>query len=309
MFPYLPGPDPSSPFAPKTYGLMLMLAFAAATWVVMRRSRRIGVNPDLAVPMLVIAIVLGILGARLLHFLAAEPRTLIEHPLTFFNPLRGGMAVYGGVILAAVGVVLYLRVKGQPVWKMADVVAPAVLLAISIGRLGCFSAGCCHGAPCPVPTDTSLTGGLLPGGEIVLVRGFPWIALVFKEGVGVTSITGVPLYPTQLWESLGTFTLFLLLSWLWARHRRFDGMIAALALIFYPILRSTIEHFRGDTIRGTDWFGMFSTSQLVSIPVALLGVAILVVRWNRGVAPETPWQEDDDDLALLGALEGRAKGS
>ena len=83
---------------------------------------------------------------------------------------------------------------------------------------------------------------------------------------------------------------------MWYRARRFDGQVMAALLLLYPVLRSSIEAFRGDTIRGTDWFGLFSTSQLVSLPMVVLGVTIIVFRYRRGVEPETPFVIEDDEV-------------
>ena len=65
-------------------------------------------------------------------------------------------------------------------------------------------------------------------------------------------------------------------------------------LLTYPFLRSTIENFRGDTVRGTDWLGLFSTSQLVSIPTLLVGATIFALRLRSGVAEETPYVEEEE---------------
>ncbi|MCB9742071.1 MAG: prolipoprotein diacylglyceryl transferase [Alphaproteobacteria bacterium] len=294
----------TGPLSFHTYGLFLMLGFGAAAWVLSRRMRQIGVNPDKLLPIIAIAIVFGIAGARLLHFIGAEPELFLSQPWVFFDLTQGGMAFYGGAIAATVMGVLYVWNAGLPVLKMADIAAPCILLGLAIGRLGCFSAGCCHGGVCELPGQeaqaveviTSLTGGLFPGGEIVLVDGFPWIALVFKQGVGVGAIHDVPVYPTQLWESSAAFLLFGLLSWIWWRHRRFDGQVLALMLLTYPPLRTTIETFRGDTIRGTEYFGLLSTSQVVSIPVFALGLVIIAWRFNKGVAPEQPYELNEEEL-------------
>ena len=132
----------------------------------------------------------------------------------------------------------------------------------------------------------------MPGGSIVTVDSAPLVAFNFVDGVGVGSIHDVPIYPTQGFESLGAFSLFLFLSWVWHSRRRFDGQVFAMLLLTYPFLRSTIENFRGDTVRGTDWLGLFSTSQLVSIPTLLIGATIFALRFRSGVTEETPYREE-----------------
>jgi phosphatidylglycerol:prolipoprotein diacylglycerol transferase len=286
----------SEPVALHTYGMMLLLAFGAACAVAHGRIRKVGTNPDLLLPILGWAILLGIFGARLLHFLGAEPGVLLTDPLVLFKLNQGGMAFYGGVIAATIGCLVVAKRKGEHVWKFADAIAPTVLIGLAVGRLGCFAAGCCHGRTWD-PGEVS-TLWELPGGSVLLGSGFPWLALQFKAGVGVGNIHGVPLYPSQLWEAGGALLVFGFLSWIWIYRRRFDGQVLGWLLICYPLLRASLETFRGDTLRGVSHFGLFSTSQLVSIPVALGGIAILIVRRKHGLAPEAPWEPPEDDLLL-----------
>jgi phosphatidylglycerol:prolipoprotein diacylglycerol transferase len=237
---------------------------------------------------------MGLLGSRLLHFVFAETEAFFANPLVFFDMGRGGFAFYGGVIFAGLTGAWYGRKVGLHLWKLVDLGAPCIMLGLGLGRLGCFMAGCCHGAVCALSAYTPLVS--LPGGQIVTQDGAPYVALVFARGVGVThgSFQGVPVYPTQLWEALGGLSLFVLLSWMWRYHRRFDGQVMATLLLIYPVLRSINETFRGDAIRGTEWLGILSTSQLVSIPMLLLGVGIVAFRFRRGVDEEVPFIFDEE---------------
>lgn len=149
--------------------------------------------------------------------------------------------------------------------------------------------------------STSVTGSVLPGGEVVLLDGAPTLSLMFTKGVGVGSIYDIPLYPTQVWECLGAFSLFLALAWMWIKIRKFDGQIMATMMIMYAGMRSSIETFRGDKIRGEDWFGLLSTSQLISVFMVVFAILLIVVLAPRGIAEEkefvyTPADEDDDLL-------------
>lgn len=277
-----------------TWGLMITLAFAAAALLVNRRARRVGIDPDRLVPIYLLAPLFGLVGARLLHFTMAEPELFFHHPLAFFDINQGGFAFYGGVIVASAALLGYLAHAKLPLLKVADLCAPAVLLGDALGRIGCFFAGCCHGRPVGVNSSGMLLQ--MQGGEIHKIDGFPWIALIYRKGVGVGDIFDVPIYPTQLWESVGAFTLVVFLSWMWARHRRFDGQISGMALILYAILRYTVETFRGDTVRGVGYLGHYSTSQMVSFAMVALGVGLLLWRMGKGLGPETPILEEDEQV-------------
>ncbi len=269
------------------WGLMLMLAFSAAILVTHNRAQKVGIDPDDLVPFYQIAVLAAIAGSRILHFVFAEPELFFSNPMVFFDPARGGFAFYGGAIFGTLFGSWYLRWKKIPILKFIDVATPTMMLGLCLGRLGCFFAGCCHGAA----VTATQTGSLFSfqGGSVVTVDAFPWVALNFVDDVGVGSIHNVPIFPTQLWESTVGITLFLILSWMWKNKRRFDGQIFAALLMMYPFLRSTIEVFRGDKVRGTDWMGLFSTSQLVSIPVFALGLGIVLIYRKRGLSEETPF--------------------
>lgn len=275
-----------------TWGLMITIAFSAACLVLGSRARRIGVDPDRLVPLYLLSPVLGLLGARLLHFTMAEPELFFQHPLAFFDMNQGGFAFYGGVIVGALGGMLWAWLSKLPVLKLLDLCAPPIMLGLAFGRIGCFFAGCCHGRP----VDLAETGTLLSlqGGRIVSVDGFPWVALVYLKHIGVGDIHDVPVFPTQPWEAIGAFGLFFLLSWMHRNARRFDGQIIGSMLVLYAGLRFTVETFRGDTVRGIDYLGLFSTSQMVSFVGFVLGLGVLVARARRGVAAEVPVQQDEE---------------
>ena len=166
------------------------------------------------------------------------------------------------------------------------------MLGLAIGRLGCFFAGCCHGAACDVSVESTLLA--MKGGSMVLVDAPPHFALVFNEGVGVGSIHNVPTYPTQLWEFTGAFTLFLALSWVWKKLRFFDGQIIAMTMVVYAGLRSSIENFRGDSIRGEDIVSGLSTSQTISVAMVGIALVMIAVRFRKGVAPEEAFVSEED---------------
>ena len=104
-----------------------------------------------------------------------------------------------------------------------------------------------------------------------------------------------PTYPTQLWEFTGAMTLFLVLSLIWKRQRYFDGQILALMMVMYAGLRTTIENFRGDSIRGEDIMSGLSTSQSISVFSLVLAIVIALVQFRKGVAHEELFVSDLED--------------
>ena len=286
-----------------TWGLMIMFAFLASALVAGRRVARVGIDPDIMSGMVALSAASGLAGARLLHFLMSEDRhAFFKDPLIYFNLSRGGFAFYGGFILAGLLGVLYARSRGADPWKFADAVGPTVMVGLAVGRLGCFFAGCCHGASFTLPHDAH---ALLPadfsGGQLYALSEFPWLGMVMTKGVGVQD---VPVYPTQLWEAAAAMVIFGIAS-VTFRHRKFDGQTMATVLVLYSLWRPVNESMRGDSVRGTlDFLGMaLTTSQIVSIFVGLTGLAVAAVGMKRGLRPETPWvaPELDGDADDLGS--------
>lgn len=300
---------PTGPSGVHTYGLLVMIAFVAAFGVLQARARQIGVRIEQLIPLYAGAAVGGMIGARLLFVVAVgEPGALLS--------CKGGFAYYGGILGGALTVAVLAARQGIHLWKLADVAVPAVVLGNAIGRLGCFFAGCCHGGvvPLPDPRTALLPEGLLQG-QIWWHPHFPFVSTEFHAGVG--RLQHQPLYPTQLWQSLGALAVFGVLSWVWQR-RRFDGQVAGVALLLEPLVRVVVEVFRADH-RGylVSWTmedppawltGMASagealpggataaqvgltTSQGIGLLMMVAGVGILVLRRGRGLDPETPLEE------------------
>jgi len=156
----------------------------------------------------------------------------------------------------------------MPVLKTLDILGAAFLLGEAAGRLGCFSAGCCHGTP----TD------------------LPW-GMVFDDPRSLVDekYLGVPIHPTQLYSSLAALVIFAFLQWL-KRRRTFPGEVGFTGLLLYSVERFGIEYLRGDEIRGFVWSPYLSTSQFISIPVALvcIGVLLHLRRLHRTVESASP---------------------
>jgi phosphatidylglycerol:prolipoprotein diacylglycerol transferase len=309
-----------------TYGLFILLAFCGAFLYTHVRALRIGLHPDKLLGIYIAAFVGGLLGGRILYTLAVDLDRFLANPLVLFQP--SGFAVYGGVIGGTIAVAILSFAQGIRPWKLADIAGPAVLIGMGVGRIGCFFAGCCHGAIAPHPHDAT---GLLPksfeGGQIWLSSTFPYLTTEFASGTDTVSrITDTPLYPTQLWSVVLLLGLAALLAWGW-EHKRFDGQIAALALILEPFYRISVESFRADE-RGyafaievsdavANWFpaGMtqageqlgssllgLTTSQAIGLGSMAFGIAIYAIRSGSGIDAEIPVStepEDDFDDDLL----------
>lgn len=133
-----------------SYGAMLGLGFLTALWVARRRSRQAGENPDHITNFATVALVAGIIGARLMYVLH-DWSYFLENPKEVFAVWSGGLEFLGGVIGALLVMILYWRAKKLNVLKFLDILAPALMLGLAFGRMGCFLNGCCFGGLCELP--------------------------------------------------------------------------------------------------------------------------------------------------------------
>jgi phosphatidylglycerol:prolipoprotein diacylglycerol transferase len=252
-------------FPINTYGVFLALAFLCAILITVKLAARDGLPREKIYDLCLWMLLASLVGSKLL-MMFTEPEYR-DHPLQLLSLdfLRSGGVFYGGLIGAILAGYFLMRRYKLPWWKTADACAPGIAIGNFFGRQGCFAAGCCWGKP------TSL----------------PWGVRFSELGHEITGVpVGVPLHPTQLYESFVMLIVFFFLLWLHKR-RLFSGQVILFYALLYSVVRFSIEFFRDDP-RG-DLFGLttatgLSTSQLISIVVAVVALVLLVVRWRRAYA-------------------------
>jgi phosphatidylglycerol:prolipoprotein diacylglycerol transferase len=241
------------------YGVMMAVAFFAGLWTATRRARLANVSSDTITDITLWLMVGSIIGARIIYVTTYWKQEFADQPFSeVFMIQHGGLVYYGGLIGASAASLFYLRWKKLPVWKIADILAPSIALGSVFGRIGCLLNGCCYGRACELPWAIHFPAGHETG------------------GVGV--------HPTEIYDALLNLVLYAGLALLF-RHKKFDGQIFALYLIGYAICRSIVECFRGDYPPDHIHAGMFTSAQLLSVPIFIGGIALMVVL-SRRVVPE-----------------------
>lgn len=207
-----------------TYGVLVALGFFVALQVVVRQSKKAGLDVDKSVNLVIYCALAGLLGAKLAMF-AFDFNLYREHPSEIFTfaTLQAAGVFQGGLILSTLFAFWYMRRNQMPLLSTADAFAPGIAIGHAIGRLGCFAAGCCWGAVCDKP----------------------W-AVTFHnrdaaELVGVP--LNIPLHPAQLYEVITETALFFFLIW-YAKRPLEPGRILGLYLIISSIDRFVIEFYR-----------------------------------------------------------------
>jgi len=136
-----------------TYGFMLAAGFIIDLQVAARRGKRMGVDANLTMDLGLYILVSSLLGAKLL-LVIVDWQHYRHDP---WSLIRSGGVFYGGLIAAVLTSIWFFRKHKLSVWKMTDILAPSVALGHAIGRLGCFSAGCCYGKPTSAPWGVTFT--------------------------------------------------------------------------------------------------------------------------------------------------------
>ncbi len=249
-----------------TYGTLIALAFLAGLWVTVRLAKSVGLDPEKITNLAVYCALGGLLGAKLLMF-AFDYKRYAEHPGEIFSlaTLQAAGVFQGGLVLALLFAVFYMRRAGLPFLATADAFAPGIAIGHAIGRIGCFAAGCCWGTECDRP----------------------W-AVTFRnpdasELVGVP--LGVPLHPAQLYEMSSEAILFALLYVLYRRPHR-AGMILGTYLTLSSAARFVIEFFRYHE-QALPFGGPLSITQWIALGLCGLGIFVLV-RSSAGRSLVTP---------------------
>ena len=251
------------PFTIYTYGVLLAAAFLLGLKLATARARRRGLDPARVLDLGIYIIVAAIAGGKLL-LLVTDFQSFRASPTDFLSLARSGGVFYGGLILAVLVAVWYMRRHALPLWPTFDVFAPGIALGHAIGRVGCFMAGCCWGHETTVPWGVTFTDPF--------------------TGSYVGTPLGVPLHPTQVYESLAELAILGVLLWMERRlGRNFPGRTFWTYILLYGLTRYTIEFFRGDP-RGTIW--VFSTSQFIS--VLLVPLSVIMLAWLSSRSAKTP---------------------
>lgn len=278
-----------------TYGVLIVTGFLCAMLVGWREANRQGQYADDVLDFAFWALLGGMIGARVVFIIVNWRQYFIDRPWDSIGGMpipavlvvwKGGLVFYGAALGGFLAFLWYARrrgIRGPDMLKFADMIIVGLPLAAAFGRLGCVAAGCCWG-------DAAYT--LDADGHfhqtIPFAIQFPTGSLAYQSMIGseasdvVRAMRSVgataPLIPIQLIDSLGELGLFFILMLIRSR-KWFHGQVLLSYGLLYPIWRSTLEMFRGDGERGYLIPGLLSTSQAISLGVAVASlVAIVIVR-------------------------------
>lgn len=261
------------PFTVYGYGLMLAIGFLVASYLLASEFKRKKLDPNLANNVTIIALLAGVAGSKIFYLIENLPSFFADPIGMTFNP--GGLTFYGGLLLAAFSIYLYGKKKGINFFVIADAVAPGLIIAYGIGRIGCHLAGDGdYGFPTTLPWGTDYSKGTFP--PSVAFRDFPEITSKFPHGIVPDTI---PCHPTPIYE----FLICLLIFWfLWHIRKKITqtGKLFMIYLILAGIERFAIEFLR---LNPRIVFGL-TEAQLLAIVLIVIGI---LGWWKFGTATST----------------------
>jgi prolipoprotein diacylglyceryl transferase len=253
------------PLPIRAYALCIIAGIVLCVWIGDRRWLARGGAPNEVLDLAVWAVPFGIVGGRLYHVITTPEPYFGSggHPLRAFAIWDGGLGIWGAIALGALGAWIGCRRKGIPLPAFADAIAPGLLVAQAVGRLGNWFNNELHGGP------TSL----------------PWALKVYQWGDGraVIGPDGHPVvagyfHPTFLYELLWNLAAAALVVWADRRFRLGHGRAFALYVASYCAGRVWIEMLRDDTAE--HFFGI-RLNVFTSIVVGLVAVGFLVALRGR----------------------------
>ena len=228
-------------FELRWYGLLMSGSILLGLLLAMHLAKKDNYDSDKILDLVFVVVPAAIIGARL-YYVVFKWDFYSENLSEIYKIWHGGLAIHGGVIAGIIAAYIYTKKKSLPFWKLADFIAPSLILGQAIGRWGNFFNQEAYGR------ETNL----------------PWALTVNDPIKGLIQV-----HPTFLYESLWNFALFLILLW-YGKRKKVDGEVFLLYAIIYSVGRFFIEGLRTDSLM---FLGM-RVAQIVSIISIILGVLL-----------------------------------
>ena len=251
-----------------SFGLMMGISFLIGNYLLAKEFKRKKLHPDLASNVTLIALVAGVSGSMFLYlienwgFFVKDPFGMI------FSP--GGLTFYGGFILATASIYLYAKKKNIRFMIIADSIAPALILAYGIARIGCHLAGDGdYGFPSTLPWATDYSNGTYP--PSAAFKNFPEVTKLYPNGIVPDNTL---CHPTPIYETI-ICSLFFLILWKNKEKWNAEGQMFSAYLVLAGVERFSVEFFRLNPRLMFD----LSEAQIISLVLIALGA----LGWNSAL--------------------------
>jgi phosphatidylglycerol:prolipoprotein diacylglycerol transferase len=300
-----------------TYGLMLVIGFITAFYVIQYLGRDITSNPQLVINGALYTLLAGVIGARLFYVIH-HYKNLDGSLLSIFAVWHGGLELYGAATLIVPVLYLYLRYHKLPIRKWLDVLVIGLTLVIMFGRIGCFMRGCCYGKPSELPWAIRFPYASDPyysqiypdqkrnrtepylklpedffgyyendkGETFYVLKPFEDLTDEQKEMVTHGQYRCLPVHPTQLYSSINGAILFVILYFFWRRSKHAEKSKNSKKLFTKPgstfalmLILYGITRFILESLRDDNPFEFegLTISQNIGIALIALGFVLMAI--------------------------------
>lgn len=268
MYPKLfeiPKIGPIGPITVHSFGVMMVIAFAASLWVARTRAPKFGIDSNKMTDAGFWALVAGVLGARVVFILQDLPYYL-AHKDELFSIQFQGLTSFGGLIFAVIALAVWARKAGVPMARLFDVCAPAYGVGYILGRVGCLLNGCCYGTVCSPDFFLATHFGRMSD----------------------------PHHPAQLYDAGMNILALGALFWLERRGLKM-GQAAAFYLAAHGVARFIYEFWRAGTVEEVK-LGIASSTRMGTLPfteaqVVAFALVLVGIVWffcSKGNPDEFP---------------------
>jgi len=267
-------------FSMRWYSTFLTLAVVwLIFWMWLQVKKGAQITLDTVLSMALVGIPSGIIFARLLHVIddiviaslhpeltaSGQVINYLQHPGLIIG--GAGLTIYGAILGAALGIWVYCKITKTKMGYIVDLMAPGIIIAQAIGRVGCLLNGCCYGTP------TTL----------------PW-GLVYTDPQSFGFNGGIPTHPTVVYEIIYCMIVFVVLMML-RKKLKPDGSLFTLYLAFYAAWRLGIDFLRD----GTPFLFGLHQAQVISIIVLAITVPWMIKN-SRLVKKDMPIPPNSDKI-------------
>lgn len=229
------------------YGVIISIGVVLGTVIAMFEAKRVGYDQDIITDMLLWTLPAAILGARI-YYVVFEWGYFKVHPAEILAIRNGGLAIHGGIIAAFIVGYIFVKRRKLSFLKLADIVAPSLILGQAIGRWGNFFNKEAH-------------GGIV---SLDFISHFP------KFIQNQMNIGGVYYHPTFLYESIWDFIVFIILFSL-RKRKKYNGELIGFYLVLYSVGRFFVEGLRTDSLM----LGPLRIAQVISLLLIAAGITLI----------------------------------
>lgn len=248
------------------YGMIIAVGMLLGIWFIILEAKRTNQNQDFYLDLLIIAIVSGVIGARL-YYVVFNWETYSGNLREIFDIRSGGLAIYGGMLFGMLGAAIFCKIKKTSFFKMADTACIGIVIGQILGRWGNFFNREAFGEY----TNNFLAMQL----PVSAVRKSEITPQMLQHLITYNGVEYIQVHPTFLYECLWNILLLAVLMW-YRRHKKSQGELFLMYLVGYGLGRAWIEGLRTDQLLLP---GMgIPVSQVLSVCLVVGGSAMIITK-------------------------------